>query len=116
MWLLTGLLTNKKLIGIGLIGVVAALVGLYIVDLKYEINRLEHDKLELNKTIDKLHKELNEITTSQKAMKAKIKKLSKLSPKIKYRTIEKIREVKSDECEKTKSVLQEIRELNFDDL
>ena len=114
-WVLN-LFMNKKLISIGIILIIIGLVSVYIASLKFEISSLESDKNELNTQLVECMSKIKEITTSKEDMEKQLKKLKDMRPKIKYRTIEKIREVKSDACEQTKNVLTEVRKLNFDDL
>ena len=101
------------------------LIGLYfyihtlktqIQDLKNQLTQnqveLANYKLESERyknAIDIQNNKINELKVSKDNALAKLNKWKALPPKIKYRTITKIREVKSNDCKDIKRVLDSIK-------
>ena len=112
--------------------VLVLVVGLYfyIHSLKSQISDLQsslkdnqielaNSKLEANRlktVLDQQNKKIK-LLKIDTAKKTKVLiKWKELPPKIKYKTIIKIREVKSDECKDIKKQLDIIRHINFNSL
>ena len=121
----------KKLIAGGLVLAIAIWFYFYIDGLKNKIDTLQDDlkdsyievaneKLQSTRyknSLDTQSKEIDMLKHSEKLANSKLKKWKSLPPKIKYKTITKIREVKSsDECKDIKSVLNSVRSIDFDSL
>ena len=124
------LFLNKNLIAFGAIFV--AVIGLYfyihslksdIQELYFKLERskteLANTKLEAERYKNALDKQSEKIESLKSDIKNKTKILVKwktLPPRIKYKTITKIREVQSDECKDIKAQLDSIRKFDYNSL
>ena len=116
----------KNMIIGGVIIVLIAGLYFYIHTLKSQINNLQdllkdnqielaNSKLQSERyknALDSQNKEIEALKLNEKLSLAKLKKWKSLPPKIKYKTITKIREVKSDECKDIKNVLNAVKLIN----
>lgn len=80
-----------------------------IANYKLESSRLRNVLAQQSEKIEALKSD------KQNALKT-LAKWKELPPKVKYKTITKIREVKSDECEDIKNQLDAIKRINFSSL
>lgn len=112
--------------------VVALLVGLYfyVYSLKVQINGLRSDlkdsyvelansKLEATRyksALDAQNKEIEALKVNEKLANDKLSKWKALPPKIKYKTIAKIREIKSNDCKQIKATIANVRHIDFSSL
>ena len=116
----------KNMIIGGVIIILIAGLYFYIHTLKSQINNLQdllkdnqielaNSKLQSERyknALDSQNKEVEALKLNEKLSLAKLKKWKSLPPKIKYKTITKIREVKSDECKDIKNVLNAVKLIN----
>ena len=116
----------KNMIIGGVIIVLITGLYFYIHTLKSQINNLQdllkdnqielaNSKLQSERyknALDSQNKEIESLKLNEKLSLAKLKKWKSLPPKIKYKTITKIREVKSDECKDIKNVLNAVKLIN----
>ena len=116
----------KNMIIGGVIIVLITGLYFYIHTLKSQINNLQdllkdnqielaNSKLQSERyknALDSQNKEVEALKLNEKLSLAKLKKWKSLPPKIKYKTITKIREVKSDECKDIKNVLNAVKLIN----
>ena len=107
-------------------------IGLYfyIHTLKSQINNLQDllkdNQIELansklqgeryKNALDSQNKEIESLKLNEKLSLAKLKKWKSLPPKIKYKTITKIREVKSNDCKDIKNTINTIRNIDYNSL
>ena len=66
--------------------------------------------------IDIQNRQINELKVSKDNALDKLNKWKALPPKIKYRTITKIREVKSNDCKDIKNTINAIRNIDYNSL
>jgi hypothetical protein len=115
-----------------IVGGVVLLLGLYfyIHSLKSEIvnlnNMLKDNQIELanaklqsnryKSAIDMQNVHIEQLELNEKLANAKLRKWKNSKPEVKYRTITKIREVKSDDCKKIKEQLDIVKHTNFNSL
>ena len=66
--------------------------------------------------IDIQNRQVNELKVSKDNALDKLSKWKALPPKIKYRTITKIREVKSNDCKDIKNTINAIRNIDYNSL
>jgi len=76
--------------------------------------KLENERL-LNSTNEQ-NKEIELLKLNEKLNLEKLKKWKKQKPEIRYKTITKFREVKSDECETLKSTIDAVKHIDFTSL
>jgi hypothetical protein len=109
-----------------------ALSGLYfyISGLKSQIVRLKNEakdnsielaneKLQSTRyryALDKLNKEVEDARLNESLALKELNKWKSQPPKIKYKTITKIREVRSDDCKELKSVIDTVRSIDYSSL
>ena len=127
----------RGIASIAIIGILAISFYFYIAGFKSEISNLKHDKSKLQKTLEDSYLELaNEklqstryksaldnqnahikaLELNETLANAKLRKWKEQKPEVRYRTITKIREVKSDDCKKIKSVIDDIRHTDISSL
>ena len=94
-----------------------------IIDLKEQLNKnqieIANFKLENERyknAITTQNKQIEELKASKDNALAKLNKWKALPPKIKYRTITKIREVKSNDCKDIKNTINAIRNIDYNSL
>ena len=116
----------KNMIIGGVIIVLITGLYFYIHTLKSQINNLQdllkdnqielaNSKLQSERyknALDSQNKEIESLKLNEKLSLAKLKKWKSLPPKIKYKTITKIREVKSNDCKDIKNVLNAVKLIN----
>ena len=66
--------------------------------------------------IDIQNKQINELKVSKDNALDKLSKWKALPPKVKYKTITKIREVKSNDCKDIKNTINAIRNIDYNSL
>ena len=66
--------------------------------------------------INMQNKTINELKVSKNNALAKLNKWKALPPRIKYKTITKIRRIKSDDCKDIKNTINAIRSIDYDRL
>jgi len=112
------------------VAAVSMFVYMYIAGLKDDVQELKGNIKDLNSeiayyrleserlrgTLDSQTKEIEHLRINEKLAISKLKKWKNKSPTIKYRTITKIRKVKSNECEEINNQISAIRNINYDDL
>ena len=76
--------------------------------------RLESERYK--NAIDIQNKQIEELKVSKNNALAKLNKWKALPPKIKFRTITKIREVKSNDCKDIKNTINAIRNIDYNSL
>jgi len=110
----------------GLLIVASLVIYFYVNGYKAEITRLKTElkdtQLELANTkleserfknkVDEQNKNIEILKASEKLQLAKLKKIQNQKPSVRYKIIEKIREVKSDECKDIQNVLDSVRHIN----
>jgi len=120
----------KNMIIGGVIIILIAGLYFYIHTLKSKIqdleNSLKDNQIELansklqseryKNALDSQNKEIEALKLNEKLSLAKLKKWKSLPPKIKYKTITKIREVKSNECKDIKNQLDAVRHIDYNSL
>ena len=122
--------TYKNMISIVL--VVTLVLGLYfyIHSLKSQIGELQNTlkdayiekanyQLEVQRyksVLDTQNSHIQALEASEALNKAKLRKWQNKKPEVKYRTITKLREVHSNDCKKIKSVIDDIRHIDYDSL
>ena len=120
---------RKLLVG-GLIAVVVMAGYVYVHRLQTQIKKLDgrlkdsyielaNEKLQSTRykaALDAQNKEIEGIRRNERLAKDRLAKWKALPPKIKYKTIVKIRKVKSDDCEEVKRVIDSVRSIDYDRL
>jgi hypothetical protein len=112
--------------------IIALLLGLYfyvhslkvqITDLRSTLKdsyiELANEKLQSARykaALDAQNKEIEDARFNESLAKSELEKWKALPPKIKYKTITKIREVKSNDCEQIKAVIDDVRHIDFSSL
>ena len=76
--------------------------------------RLESERYK--NAIDIQNKQIEELKVSKNNALAKLNKWKALPPKIKYRTITKIRRIKSDDCKDIKNTINAVRNIDYNSL
>jgi len=125
------LITRYKNILVSSISLIL-IIGLYfyihslksqIRDLKSQLTQnqveLVNYKLENERyknTLDTQNEQIKKLKTDREKALKKLTKWKALPPKIKYKTIIKIRKVKSNECQDIKKVINAIRNIDFNSL
>jgi len=120
----------KNLIGIG--AIILALGGLYfyIGSLKTQIDKLEIKVSQwqvkytneqrqsdlLRNSVKNQNDEIERLRLDEQAAQSKLSEWEAKPPVIKYKTITKVREVKSSECPDIKTALEAVRQIDFDNL
>jgi len=112
--------------------IVVLLIGLYfyihtlkvqITDLKSNLKdsyveianyKLSNERLTNSLTIQ--NKEIENARFNESLANKKLAEWKALPPKIKYKTITKIREIKSNDCKEIKTVIDDIRHIDFSSL
>jgi len=116
----------ENFIIVGLLIVASIVFYFYIDDYKSEISRLKTElkdtqielantKLESERFKNVVHdqnKNIETLKASEKLQLAKLKKIQSQKPSVRYKIIEKIREVKSDECKDIQNVLDSVKRIN----
>jgi len=116
----------ENFIIVGLLVVASVVIYFYIDEYKSEISRLEtklnKSQLELANTkleserfknvVEEQNKNIETLKASEKLQLAKLKKIQSQKPSVRYKIIEKIREVKSDECKDVQNVLDSVKHIN----
>jgi len=116
----------RSFIVAGVAGLIAVSLYFYISGLKSNITKLEakvsKTQLELANTkleserfknaVEEQNAKIQNLKVSKEESDAKLAKWKALPPKIKYKTITKIREVKSDECKDIKNALDAVKLIN----
>lgn len=92
-------------------------------ELKSDIKQYEYDNfvakqntLICEQALEKQNKEIEILKVAEEIKRVELRNWKNKPPNIKYKIIEKIREVKSNECNDTKSTLDGIRTINFNEL
>ena len=118
---------TKDLIGLVIAG--ALVVGAYVYqrslkdyinELKYELattqTELANRKLEstrLKNSLDKQTEKVRQLKASEKLNLAKLQKWKNKKPEVRYRHIETIRKVQSNECKDIKDTIDAVSNLDF---
>jgi hypothetical protein len=112
--------------------IIALLLGLYfyIHSLKVQISDLQgtlkdtyvelaNEKLQSTRyksALDSQSKEIEALKHNEALAIAKLKKWQSRPPEVRYKTITKIREVKSDDCKDIKNALDAVRSIDYNSL
>lgn len=114
----------------GVILIIVMAISAYILTLKKDISNLTHERdglnvaianyrlenVNLKNSIEKQNNAIKELKASREKALMQIAEWHKQAPEIKYKVIEKIREVKSNECYELKDISDAIRNINYNDL
>lgn len=117
----------KNAIILGIFALILCVLAVYIDSLKSEITQLRSDlkdnqvelankKLEVERyrtKVDKQNKQIALQKSNEKLQSDKLAKWKAKPPEIKYKVIEKIREVHSNDCKKIKAQLDTIKHIDF---
>ena len=121
------LLINKNIAFAIIASLIVAAVYLYIEALKDDIQNYQKEetalrgeiayktleKERLENALEKQNREVELLRHSESIALSKLKKWQKKPPDIRYKTITKIREVKSDECKEIKDTIDAVRSIDY---
>lgn len=121
---------NKNiLVGLILAGVTAYLYSYVsglkrdIMSLEVKVTKLQKDvvfktleKERLETAIQKQNYLIENLRAKESKAKRELAKWNSLPPKVKYKVITKIREVKSDDCKDIKNVINAVRNIDYNSL
>jgi uncharacterized membrane protein YgaE (UPF0421/DUF939 family) len=126
----TSLFLNRRLVTIGICVSFALTIIVYVYSLKSDIQRLENkvkdtyivlanvrlEGLRYKTELDNLNNVIKQLRVDKTKSLAKLNNWINQPKEIRYKVIYKTREVKSNDCEDIKSLINDVRHIKYEDL